>query len=143
MLENLLVIILVVLAIIMIAVILLQPDRSQGLAKNANIVDEGDNGKEPKMKVKYSEIHPVLVAMQGTGIKKRSFEGIDDAFGTIKEFSGVIEFDDISREFKVSVETSYKYCFGGYSKVSSHETKYFDEIEEVINFLNTIVEVVR
>lgn len=40
MLENLLVIILVVLAIIMIAVILLQPDRSQGLAKNANIVDE-------------------------------------------------------------------------------------------------------
>ena len=44
MLENLLVIILVVLAIIMIAVILLQPDRSQGLAKNANIVDEEKEG---------------------------------------------------------------------------------------------------
>ena len=46
MLENLLVIILVVLAIIMIAVILLQPDRSQGLAKNANIVDEEKEGIE-------------------------------------------------------------------------------------------------
>ena len=41
MLENLLVIILVVLA-----VILLQPDRSQGLAKNANIVDEEKEGIE-------------------------------------------------------------------------------------------------
>ena len=46
MLENLLVIILVVLAIIMIAVILLQPDRSQGLAKNANIVDKEKEGIE-------------------------------------------------------------------------------------------------
>lgn len=46
MLENLLVIILVVLAIIMIAVILLQPDRSQGLAKNANILDEEKEGIE-------------------------------------------------------------------------------------------------
>ena len=46
MLENLLVIILVVLAIIMIAVILLQPDRSQGLAKNANIVGEEKEGIE-------------------------------------------------------------------------------------------------
>ena len=46
MLENLLVIILVVLAIIMIAVILLQPDRSQGLGKNANIVEEEKEGIE-------------------------------------------------------------------------------------------------
>mgnify|MGYP002752548138 FL=1 len=46
MLENLLVIILVVLAIIMIAVILLQPDRSQGLAKNANLVDGEKEGIE-------------------------------------------------------------------------------------------------
>ena len=30
----------------MIAVILLQPDRSQGLAKNANIVDEEKEGIE-------------------------------------------------------------------------------------------------
>ena len=95
------------------------------------------------MKVKYSEIHPVLVAMQGLGIKKRSFEGIDDAFRTIKEFDGTVEFDDSTREFKVFVRTSYKYCFGGYSKVSSEETKYFSEIEEVINFINTFVEVVR
>ncbi len=46
MLENLLVVVLVVLAIIMIGVILLQPDRSQGLAKNANIVDEEKEGIE-------------------------------------------------------------------------------------------------
>ena len=55
MLENLLVIILVVLAIIMIAVILLQPDRSQGLAKNANIVDEEKEGIE-----KFTEIVATL-----------------------------------------------------------------------------------
>ena len=96
------------------------------------------------MRVNYSEIHPVLVSMRHEGgIKKRSFEGIDDAFGTIKEISGNVEFDDITREFKVFVASSYKYCFGGYSKVSSEETKYFSEIEEVIDFLNGYVEVVR
>lgn len=46
MLENLLVIALVVLAILMIAVILLQPDRSQGIAKNANVLDQEKEGIE-------------------------------------------------------------------------------------------------
>ena len=47
MLENLLIVILVILAIVMIGVILLQPDRSQGLAKSAaNILDEEKEGIE-------------------------------------------------------------------------------------------------
>ncbi|MBP6126375.1 MAG: preprotein translocase subunit SecG, partial [Leptotrichiaceae bacterium] len=46
MLENFLVVILVILAIIMITVILLQPDRSQGLAKNTNVLDEEKEGVE-------------------------------------------------------------------------------------------------
>ncbi len=46
MLENFLVVILVILAVIMITVILLQPDRSQGLAKNANVLDEEKEGIE-------------------------------------------------------------------------------------------------
>ena len=46
MLENFLVVVLVVLAVIMITVILLQPDRSQGLAKNANVLDEEKEGIE-------------------------------------------------------------------------------------------------
>jgi len=45
-LENLLVIALVALAIIMIVVILLQPDRSQGLAKNSNVLDQEKEGIE-------------------------------------------------------------------------------------------------
>ncbi len=44
--ENFLVVILVILAIIMITVILLQPDRSQGLAKNTNVLDEEKEGVE-------------------------------------------------------------------------------------------------
>ena len=44
--ENLLVIALVALAIIMIVVILLQPDRSQGLAKNSNVLDQEKEGIE-------------------------------------------------------------------------------------------------
>lgn len=46
MLENLLVTVLVILAVIMIVVILLQPDRSQGLAKNANVLDQEKEGIE-------------------------------------------------------------------------------------------------
>ena len=47
MLENLLIVALVILSIIMISVILLQPDRSQGLAKSsANILDEEKEGIE-------------------------------------------------------------------------------------------------
>ena len=44
--ENLLVIALVILAVIMIGVILLQPDRSQGLAKTSNVLDQGKEGIE-------------------------------------------------------------------------------------------------
>ena len=44
--ENFLVTVLVILAIVMITVILLQPDRSQGLAKNANVLDEEKEGIE-------------------------------------------------------------------------------------------------
>ena len=44
--ENFLVVILVILAIIMITVILLQPDRSQGLAKKTNVLDEEIDGVE-------------------------------------------------------------------------------------------------
>ena len=44
--ENLLGIALVALAIIMIVVILLQPDRSQGLAKNSNVLDQEKEGIE-------------------------------------------------------------------------------------------------
>ena len=44
--EIFLVVILVILAIIMITVILLQPDRSQGLAKNTNVLDEEKEGVE-------------------------------------------------------------------------------------------------
>jgi len=45
-LENLLVVALVALAVIMIVVILLQPDRSQGLAKNSNVLDQEKEGIE-------------------------------------------------------------------------------------------------
>ena len=56
MLENLLIIVLVILSIIMISVILLQPDRSQGLAKSsANILDEEKEGIE-----KFTEIVATL-----------------------------------------------------------------------------------
>ena len=44
--ENLLVVALVALAVIMIVVILLQPDRSQGLAKNSNVLDQEKEGIE-------------------------------------------------------------------------------------------------
>ena len=44
--ENLLVIALVILAVIMIGVILLQPDRSQGLAKSSNVLDQEKEGIE-------------------------------------------------------------------------------------------------
>ena len=54
--ENLLIIALVILSIIMISVILLQPDRSQGLAKSsANILDEEKEGIE-----KFTEIVATL-----------------------------------------------------------------------------------
>lgn len=56
MLENLLIVILVILAIVMIGVILLQPDRSQGLAKSAaNILDEEKEGIE-----KFTEVVATL-----------------------------------------------------------------------------------
>ncbi|RRD40071.1 preprotein translocase subunit SecG [Leptotrichia sp. OH3620_COT-345] len=51
MLENFLVVALVILAVIMIGVILLQPDRSQGLAKNSNVLDQEKEGIE-----KFTEI---------------------------------------------------------------------------------------
>ena len=41
-----LVVILVVLAIMMIGLILLQPDRSQGISKNANVLDYEKEGIE-------------------------------------------------------------------------------------------------
>ena len=44
--ENFLVVVLVILAVVMITVILLQPDRSQGLAKSANVLDEEKEGIE-------------------------------------------------------------------------------------------------
>ena len=44
--ENLLVVALVALAVIMIVVILLQPDRSQGLAKTSNVLDQEKEGIE-------------------------------------------------------------------------------------------------
>ena len=44
--ENLLVIALVILAVIMIGVIFLQPDRSQGLAKTSNVLDQEKEGIE-------------------------------------------------------------------------------------------------
>ena len=44
--ESLLVIALVILAVIMIGVILLQPDRSQGLAKTSNVLDQEKEGIE-------------------------------------------------------------------------------------------------
>ena len=44
--ENLLVIALVILSVIMIGVILLQPDRSQGLAKTSNVLDQEKEGIE-------------------------------------------------------------------------------------------------
>lgn len=81
--------------------------------------------------------------MKGHGIKKRTFGGVDNAFGTIKEFDGVIEYDDIVRKFKVFVSITYKYIFGGLSSITEKEEKSFTEIEEVIDFFNTIVEVVR
>lgn len=46
MLEYLLVVTLVILSIIMIGVILLQPDRSQGLAKNMSVLDNEKEGIE-------------------------------------------------------------------------------------------------
>ena len=56
MLENLLIVALVILSIIMISVILLQPDRSQGLAKSAaNILYEEKEGIE-----KFSEFLATL-----------------------------------------------------------------------------------
>ena len=56
MLENLLIVALVILSIIMISVILLQPDRSQGLAKSStNILDEEKEGIE-----KFTEIVATL-----------------------------------------------------------------------------------
>lgn len=44
--DSILVVILVILAVILISVILLQPDRSQGVAKNANVLDEEKEGIE-------------------------------------------------------------------------------------------------
>lgn len=44
--DNILVVILVILAVLLIGVILLQPDRSQGVAKTANVLDEEKEGIE-------------------------------------------------------------------------------------------------
>ncbi|ACZ01262.1 MULTISPECIES: preprotein translocase subunit SecG [Streptobacillus] len=44
--KTLLVILLVVLAIILIGVILIQPDRSRGIAKTANVLDQEKEGIE-------------------------------------------------------------------------------------------------
>ena len=46
MLQNLLVILLVITAIVLITVILLQPDRSRGIAKTANVLDQEKEGIE-------------------------------------------------------------------------------------------------
>lgn len=46
MLENIVVFVLVVLAILMIGVILLQPDRSQGMARNVSAVEQEKEGIE-------------------------------------------------------------------------------------------------
>ncbi|AVL42381.1 preprotein translocase subunit SecG [Streptobacillus moniliformis] len=46
MMKTLLVILLVVLAIILIGVILIQPDRSRGIAKTANVLDQEKEGIE-------------------------------------------------------------------------------------------------
>ncbi len=46
MIRALLVVVLVILAILMIALILLQPDRSQGIAKNSNVIDYEKEGIE-------------------------------------------------------------------------------------------------
>ena len=83
MLENLLVIILVVLAIIMIAVILLQPDRSQGLAKNANIVDEEKEGIEKFYWMDSNSISSCSSTVSDNKIIKNS------QLGFIKFFLGI------------------------------------------------------
>ena len=46
MLQNLLVILLVITAIVLITVILLQPDRSRGIAKTENVLDQEKEGIE-------------------------------------------------------------------------------------------------
>ena len=51
MLETLLIVLLVILAVIMVGVILLQPDRSQGMAKSMNMADVEKEGIE-----KFTEI---------------------------------------------------------------------------------------
>ena len=55
MLETLLIILLVILAVIMVGVILLQPDRSQGMAKSMNMADVEKEGIE-----KFTEIVAAL-----------------------------------------------------------------------------------
>ncbi|CAM3094690.1 preprotein translocase subunit SecG [Streptobacillus ratti] len=44
--KTLLVVLLVILAIILIGVILIQPDRSRGIAKTANVLDQEKEGIE-------------------------------------------------------------------------------------------------
>ncbi|CAM3556739.1 preprotein translocase subunit SecG [Pseudostreptobacillus hongkongensis] len=46
MLQNLLVAILFILAVVLITVILLQPDRSRAIAKTANVLDQEKEGIE-------------------------------------------------------------------------------------------------
>ena len=55
MLQNLLVILLVITAVVLITVILLQPDRSQGMAKSMNMADVEKEGIE-----KFTEIIAAL-----------------------------------------------------------------------------------
>ncbi|WP_172793516.1 preprotein translocase subunit SecG [Streptobacillus notomytis] len=44
--KTLLVVLLVILAVILIGVILIQPDRSRGIAKTANVLDQEKEGIE-------------------------------------------------------------------------------------------------
>lgn len=55
MIENFLITLLIILAVIMIGVILLQPDRSQGLAKNMSVLDTEKEGIE-----KFTEVVAIL-----------------------------------------------------------------------------------
>lgn len=46
MLQSILVAILIITSVVLVAVILLQPDRSRGMAKTANILDQEKEGIE-------------------------------------------------------------------------------------------------
>jgi|GEM_PF-296909 len=60
MLQNLLVILLVITAIVLITVILLQPDRSRGIAKTANVLDQEKEGIETRPLWKPLHLQPVF-----------------------------------------------------------------------------------